>query len=140
VLILLSDGESNPPGRADQESKPLTPRQAAQWAANLKIPIYVIDPGGDPLPGAPAADIKQREDGHQINQAVADLTGGKLFSANNGRELLNVCKEIDQLNRQPILSNAFQRYRPLYPWFAAVAVGLLAWLFLMEQSRWRRIP
>jgi len=40
VIILLSDGEHNVPPPA------LKPRQAAQLAANLHIPIYAIDAGG----------------------------------------------------------------------------------------------
>src|SRR5438132_1023383 len=40
VMILLSDGEHNVPPPA------LTPRQAAQLAANLGITIYTIDAGG----------------------------------------------------------------------------------------------
>jgi Ca-activated chloride channel family protein len=140
VLILLSDGELNYPDQIDPERKPLKPRQSAQLAANLKIPIYVIDTGGELPPGAAPDEVKQRDDGRQINQAVANLTGGELFGANDGRELLEVCKAIDQLERQPILSNTYRRYRPLYAWFAAAAASLLALLFLMEQTRWRRIP
>jgi len=53
VLILLSDGELNYPDQADpQAQNPLKPRQAAQLAANLGIPIYVIDTGGESAPGA----------------------------------------------------------------------------------------
>ena len=41
VLVLLSDGEHNVPPPA------LKPRQAAQLAGNLDVPIYVIDAGGE---------------------------------------------------------------------------------------------
>jgi Ca-activated chloride channel homolog len=140
VLILLSDGELNYPDQIDPERKPLKPRQSAQLAANLKIPIYVIDTGGELPPGAAPDEVKQRDDGREINQAVANLTGGKLFSANDGQQLLEVCKAIDHLERQPILSNTYWRYHQLYPWFAAAAAGLLALVFFMEQTRWRRIP
>src|SRR5262249_12648310 len=43
VLLLLSDGEHNV---ADPRSK-CTPRQAAQLAGSLGIPIYAIDAGSD---------------------------------------------------------------------------------------------
>ena len=36
VLVFLTDGESNVPGK-------LSPRQAGQIAANLSIPVYAID-------------------------------------------------------------------------------------------------
>ncbi len=140
VLILLSDGELNYPDQIDPERKPLKPRQSAQLAANLNIPIYVIDTGGELPPGTMPDELKQRDDGRQINQAVADLTGGKLYSASDGKELLNICKAIDQLERQPILSNTYRRYRQLYPWFTAAGISLLLLLYLMEQTRWRQIP
>lgn len=139
-MILLSDGELAYPDQLDPANKPLYPRQSAQLAANLHIPIYVVDPGGELPPGASAIEVKQREDGRQINQAVANISGGRLFSANDGRELLDVCKAIDKLERQPILSNTYRRYRQLGPWFAASSLGLLLSLFLLEQTRWRKVP
>src|SRR5260370_24250079 len=54
VMVLLSDGEHNVPPPA------LTPRQAAQLAANEGIPIYTIDAGG--TSGTPeGADAKSAE-------------------------------------------------------------------------------
>jgi Ca-activated chloride channel family protein len=45
VLILLSDGDHNVPPPA------LKPRQAAQLAANLHVPIYTIDASGETVAG-----------------------------------------------------------------------------------------
>ena len=140
VLILLSDGEYWYPDLADPTRKPLKPRQAAQLAANLGIPIYVIDTGGEVPADAKPTEIEQRENGRQINKAVADLTGGIVFNANDGRELLNVCKTIDGLERQPILSHSYRRYWELYPWFVGAVLGCLLLVAILEQTRWRRIP
>src|SRR5262249_26551214 len=41
IIVLLSDGEHNVPPPA------LTPRQAAQLAANKRVPVYAIDAGGE---------------------------------------------------------------------------------------------
>src|SRR5262245_9555718 len=139
VLILLSDGEHNF-DLDDPDRKPLKPRQAAQLAANLRIPIYTIDTGGDPPPNAAAEQLKQRAAGRQINADVAEMTQGRSFSANSGSELLAVCQSIDQLERQSILSPAYRRYHELYPWFAGASLVLWLTVFLMEQSRWRRVP
>jgi Ca-activated chloride channel family protein len=139
VLILLSDGEHNF-DLDDPQRKPLKPRQSAQLAANLGIPIYTIDTGGDPPPGASADQVQQRLEGRHVNEAVAKITGGRSFSANDGGELLAVCKEIDRLERQPIPSHVYRRYHELYPWFAGAAIVLWMGVFLLEQTRWRRIP
>lgn len=139
AIILISDGESNF-DRIEREGQPLKPRQAAQLAANMGIRIYSIDTGGDPLPTAKKDEIKQREDGRAVNRAVADLTQGKSFDANDGRQLLEVCRTIDSLERQPILSNTYRRYFELYPWFAGAALALIVAIFALELTVWRRLP
>jgi Ca-activated chloride channel family protein len=147
AIILLSDGESN----FDREeeltidgvvvkTRPMKPRQAAQLAANLGIRVYTIDTGGDPPVNAKKDEIQQREEGRAINEAVAKLTNGRSFDANDGRQLLEVCRTIDSLERQPILSNTYRRYRQLYPWFTGVGVALLIVVFVAELTVWRRLP
>ena len=138
VLILLSDGEHNV-HLADKARDPLTPRQAASLAANLGIPIYTIDAGGDPPPGNPDA-AKARLMGREINQRVAEMTGGRSFTANDGAQLLDVCRQIDAMERQPIVSAVYRRYHEYYPWLALAAVGLAALAFALEQTVWRRVP
>ena len=107
MLILLSDGEHNL-DLSDMDRQPLKPRQAASLAANLNIPIYTIDAGGDPPADNPDA-AKQRLAGREINQSVAEMTGGKSFTANDGHELLDVCRQIDAMERQPIVSHVYRR-------------------------------
>lgn len=139
AIIVLSDGESNF-DRVEKEGSPLKPRQAAQLAAKLGIRIYTVDTGGNPSPTAKKDEIEQRNAGREINRAVADLTGGRSFDANDGRQLLEVCRTIDSLERQPIESNTFRRYRELYPWFAGIGLGLLIAIFVAELTIWRRLP
>src|SRR5262245_60543539 len=102
VLILLSDGEHNV-DLGDKDRQPLKPRQAASVAANLGITIYTIDAGGDPPADNPEM-AKQRIAGREINRAVAEMTGGKTFNANDGAQLLDVCHQIDAMERQEIAS------------------------------------
>jgi Ca-activated chloride channel family protein len=139
AIILLSDGESNF-DRDDPDERPLKPRQAAQLAANLGIRIYTIDTGGDPPDSARKDEIQQRNEGREINHAVANLTHGRSFDANDGRQLLEVCRTIDSLERQPILSNTYRRYRELYPWFGGIGLALLIAVFVVELTVWRRLP
>jgi Ca-activated chloride channel family protein len=138
VLILLSDGEHNV-DLQDPERQPLKPRQAASLAANLGIPVYTIDAGGD----APTNDTdasQRREAGRKINQAVAEMTGGKFFNANDGSQLLDVCRQIDAMERQPIVSPVYRRYHEFYPYLALAAAAGLVLVFGLEQTAWRRIP
>ena len=139
VLILLSDGEHNF-DLADPERRPFKPLQAAKLSASLGIPIYVIDAGGELPPDARPEAIQQRLDGRRVNEAVAEMTGGKAFTANNGADMLEVCRTIDRLERQPVLSYQYRRYHEAYPWLAAASLVLLAGAFGLDQTRWRRLP
>jgi Ca-activated chloride channel family protein len=134
VLVLLSDGEHNIDLR-DEGRQPLKPRQAASLAANLGIPIYTIDAGGEP-----GLNDTNRLLGQQINRSVAEMTGGRSFTANDGQQLLDVCKQIDAMERQPIVGFVYRRYHEFYPWLALAALALAALAFTLEQTIWRRIP
>lgn len=136
VLILLSDGEHN----IDRVDGPLKPRQAAQLAANLGIPVYAIDCGGEPAADAPPDAVKQRADGRRVLEAVASMTGGKAFTANTADELRLVYQEIDALQKQPAETFRYRRYHEYYAWFAVAAVSLLALTQLLERTWWRRVP
>ncbi len=139
VLILFSDGEHNfdlsIPGR-----EPLKPRQAAQLAANLNIPIYTIDTGGELPRDATIEQKKQRADGKKINQILAEMTKGKSFSADNANELLQVYQVIDQLGRDSILSFSYRRYYETYSYFLMVMIGSGVVLWLAEKTVWNTIP
>jgi Ca-activated chloride channel family protein len=136
VIVLLSDGEHNIDLR-DEARQPLKPRQAASLAAHLDIPIYTIDTGGDPKD---ADSMENRLAGMEINRQVAEMTGGRSFSASDGQQLLEVCKTIDAMERQPIVGFVYRRYHEYYGWLALAACGFAALAFLLEQTIWRRIP
>jgi Ca-activated chloride channel family protein len=138
VLILLSDGEHNVDLR-DEDRQPLKPRQAASLAANLGIPIYTIDAGGDPPTNDPEA-AQRRLAGRQINQSVAEMSGGKSFTATDGAQLLEVCRQIDAMERQPTVAPVYRRYHEFYPTLGLIAVALAVLAFGLEQTIWRRLP
>jgi Ca-activated chloride channel family protein len=138
VLILLSDGEHNF-DLLDPDRRPLKPRQAATLAANLGIPIYTIDTGGeaDPLD---AESARQRLEGQRVNQTIAQMTGGESFTANDGTQLAAALRRIDELETQPILSPVYRRYHDYSPWLALAAFSLAVTTFVLEQTVWRRVP
>ncbi|HVK13896.1 MAG TPA: VWA domain-containing protein [Gemmataceae bacterium] len=138
VLILLSDGEHNI-DFDDEGRQPLKPRPAASLAANLGVKIYTIDTGGDPPADDPDA-AQRRLDGRAVNERIAEMTGGKAFAANDGGQLLDVCRQIDGLERQAVMAPVYRRYHEYQPWLALVAAGLAALAYLLEQTVWRRVP
>src|SRR5438132_1200233 len=139
VMVLLSDGEHNVPPPA------LKPRQAAQLAANLRVPIYTIDAGGEGVtkePGTepPLSPATERIQGERTLQAVAKISGGRYFRAQDSGALLAACREIDRLERREIQSFQYRRYYEGYPWFGLTAFVLLAGVHLLEMTLWQRVP
>src|SRR5262249_55229384 len=108
VLVLLSDGEHNVTNTASG----WTPRQAAQVAANLGVPIYTIDAGGEttttlekpPKGNEAPSDTVNRDEGIRTLQEVAAITRGRYFAARDTKSLLDVCAAIDRLERAEIES------------------------------------
>jgi Ca-activated chloride channel family protein len=148
VMVLLSDGEHNVP----QPRSGWTPRQAAQVANGLHVPIYTIDAGGlgaAPLEPAvketPATDRASspgevRARAVKTLEELAQITHGHYFQARDTKGLLNACKSIDALERTDIQSFQYRRYHEGYPWFALAAFVLFGCALGLERTVWRRIP
>src|SRR5207244_8686567 len=90
VLVLLTDGEHN----VSKPASGWTPRQAAQVAASLEVPIYVLDAGGD-LAAAEgkkesvgATSPASRADAVKTLQDMAHISGGRYFAARDTSSLL----------------------------------------------------
>jgi Ca-activated chloride channel family protein len=143
VLVLLSDGEHNVP----EPRSGWTPRQAAQVANGLHVPIYTIDAGG---PGAMVTEGGELEavasPGETRARAVktleelARITQGQCFQARDTRALLGACRAIDALERTEIQSFQYRRYHEAYPWFGLAAFVLLGLSLALERTVWRRVP
>jgi Ca-activated chloride channel homolog len=139
VLVLLSDGEHNVPPPA------LKPRQAAQLAANLHVPIYAIDAGGETPVREGGEDVKadsglDRAAGVRTLQAAAKISGGHYFRAQDSAALLAACKEIDRLERREITSYQYRRYYEGYPWFGLASLVFFVGIQMLEMTVWRRVP
>lgn len=126
VILLLSDGDHNVPPPA------LKPRQAAQLAASLKVPIYTIDANPEPAEG--------RVNGEQTLRTIAQLTGGQYFQAGDLASLLDVCRRFDRLEQQPIESFQYRRFHEGYPWFGLAAFATWVLLGFLEGTMARRLP
>lgn len=130
VILFLTDGESNVPGS-------LTPRQAAQLAGNLGVPIYALDASPEaPDPSEAEGVQKARATLH----ALATMTHGATFRAGDGAALASACAAIDRLERDPLPSPQFRRWHDAYPWFALAALTCWSAALLLEATRWRQTP
>jgi Ca-activated chloride channel family protein len=148
VMVLLSDGEHNVP----QPRSGWTPRQAAQVANGLHVPIYTIDADGsgaanlEPAAKESTAGDRAASPGEVRARAVktleeiAHITHGQYFQARDTKGLLNACKSIDALERSDIQSFQYRRYHEGYPWFALAAFVLFGCALGLERTVWRRVP
>ncbi len=147
VLVLLSDGEHNVP----QPRSGWTPRQAAQVAAGLGIPIYTIDAGAavvvpkkhdaaDATGESAASRALVREQAVRTLQELAQVTGGQYFAAGDTAGLLRACRAIDALERSDIQSFQYRRYHEGYPYLALAAFVLFGGALALDRTLWRRLP
>jgi Ca-activated chloride channel family protein len=139
VLVLLTDGEHN------QVNPPSgwTPRQAAQVAASLGVPIYAIDagPAGTASPGAESASPPEvRQQAVLTLKELAYISKGRYFAARDTVGLLQACQTIDRLERAEIQSFHYRRYHEAYPWLALSSFALYAAVLVLELTVWRRLP
>lgn len=139
VLVLLTDGEHN----VEKTASDAKPRQAAQLAANLNIPIYTIDAGPPPPPGAEGSgneDAEKRLAGARALQNLSHITNGQYFPATDAKTLLEVYRKIDGLERQDIESYQYRRYYEAFAWFGLAALVLWLTVTCLELTSWQRLP
>jgi Ca-activated chloride channel homolog len=147
VLVLLTDGEHNVP----KPQSGWTPRQAAQVAASLNVPIYTIDAGSNTIASEPAAGElpsaehpvspgEVRADAVNTLEELARITGGRNFQARDTAGLLAACRAIDELERADIHSFQYRRYYEGYPWFALASFLVYCLVLGLEMTVWRRLP
>jgi Ca-activated chloride channel family protein len=137
VLVLFTDGEHNVPAPA------LKPRQAAQLAGNLGVPIYVIDAGSDAPPGKESLEdtsAADRLNARKTLQEVAHISQGAYFAAGDSQGLVDVCSKIDAMERQRIESFQYRRHYEAYPWLGLASLFLVGTVLALEMTCWRKVP
>ena len=139
VVILLTDGSNN---RGD-----LSPMTAAEIAKSLGIRVYTIGVGTNktapyPMPvagGVQYVNIPVEIDSKTLSE-IAAATDGDFFRATNTRELQQIYKEIDQLEKSKLNVKNFSKKYEAYQPFALAAVILLLLEILLRVTIFRRIP
>ncbi|MFO0964357.1 MAG: VWA domain-containing protein [Gemmataceae bacterium] len=130
AIIFLSDGEDN------VRENNLSPAQAAEIAAALKVPIYAVE--AEPLPDESLPD--EGKEARANMQMLAKTSGGEFYSAKDTAGLLRAYAAIDQMERDRIETYQYRRYLDLDGWLAGVAVGVFLLLAFLEATWWRRTP
>jgi Ca-activated chloride channel family protein len=135
ICILLTDGENN--------VEDITPRAAAELAAELGIRVYTIFAArykfvpdafrGAWVPSDEPADTRPLEE-------IAELTGGRFYRATDRAELEQIYAEIEALEKTPREERRFEETYDLYPWWLAPALLLFLLGELGRALYWRRIP
>ncbi len=140
AIILLTDGRNN--------AGDMTPGQAAALARDWEIKIYAIGIGGGeefiavqtPFGGTvrlPAVGLGLDE---ATLRTVAEVSGGRYFTAADGEALRNVYQEIDRLEKTEIETLEFAQHEEEFLPYA-LAAGLLLLSEIVLGNTWlRRAP
>ena len=139
VVILLTDGSNN---RGD-----ISPMTAAEIAKSLCIRVYTIGVGSNkvapyPMPvagGVQYVNIPVEIDNETL-RGIANATDGDFYRATNAKELHQIYKEIDQLEKSKLNVKQFSKKYDVYQPFALVAVLALLLELLLRITIFRRIP
>jgi Ca-activated chloride channel family protein len=125
IIVLISDGEHNVPPPA------LSPDQAAQLAANQRIPIYVIDVGTANPDSARGRDALV---------SIAERTGGRYYLATETNSLADAWNAISQLERSTIESFQYRRYWELSHFVGVAALVCCVAIVALQSTVWLRVP
>ena len=139
VVILLTDGSNN---RGD-----ISPMTAAEIAKSLGIRVYTSGVGTNkvaPYPmvvagGVQYVNIPVEIDSKTLND-IAAATDGDFYRATNNKELQNIYKEIDKLEKSKLSVKTFSKKYDAYQPFAMVAILLLLLEILLRITVFRKLP
>ena len=139
VVILLTDGSNN---RGD-----LSPMTAAEIAKSFGIRVYTIGVGTNkvapyPMPvagGVQYINIPVEIDTKML-QDKASATEGDFYRATNNKELQQIYKEIDKLEKSKLNVKKFSKRYEAYQPFAIAAVILLLLEILLRITIFRKLP
>jgi Ca-activated chloride channel homolog len=142
VLVLLTDGNNEP-----AVPLPLDPEAAAIMARDFGVTVHTIAIGqldGIPKSVAPDAQVPAVAEGSGPNFALldrlAELTGGRSFSATNADTLDEVFEKIDALEKSPVRGQILTRYEEHYALGVGFALAMLVLDRMLSMSRLRRLP
>ena len=139
VVILLTDGSNN--------MGDISPMTSAEIARSFGIRVYTVAVGTNkvapyPVPvagGVQYVNMPVEIDTKTLTE-IAETTNGSAYRATNNRELKNIYKDIDQLEKTKMDVKRFSKRYEVYQPFALVAFVLLLMEVLLRITVLRRIP
>ena len=140
VVILLTDGMNN--------TGKISPIAAAEAAKAMGVKIYTIGVGVRGMAPIPIKDeagntrlIMDKVDvDEKTLQAVADQTGGTFYRATDTDSLLKIYEQINRLEKTAQTVKKFEHYDELYSWALIPAAAILGLSWLLQHTRFRRLP
>jgi Ca-activated chloride channel family protein len=140
LVVLLTDGQNNA-GSVD-------PATAAKVAASLGIKVYTIGVGtkgrapmpvSDPIFGKRMVAVEVDLDEETLTK-IAEITDGHYFRATDRDELVEIYKQIDEMEKTRIEQQTFVNYTDQFLWFVLPALGMLVLELAFGPTLLREIP
>lgn len=133
VIILLTDGSNN--------SGEITPEDAARIAKEYDIRIYTIGFRTDnEVVQTPYGLLNNSEFDEKTLKSIASVTGGEYYRSSSKESLLNIYKEIDQLERTKLEIKHFGNQEEKFMIFALIAIVSLLFEIMLRNTILKRIP
>lgn len=139
VVILLTDGVNN---RGE-----VAPASAAEIAKMYGIRVYTIGVGANgtaPYPMMTPYGIQYQQVPVEIDEAllkeISKITGGQYFRATDNTKLLEIYKEINQMEKNKTLVDSFPVYKEEFMPYAWAAFALLMLELFLKLFILRRLP
>ena len=139
VIILLTDGVNN--------SGEISPETAAEIAKTYGIRVYTIGVGAEgmaPYPVMTPFGVELQNVQVEIDEAllknIAETTGGKYFRATDNTKLMEIYKEINEMETTRIKVESFPVYTELFMKYALAALLALCAEMLLRLFVIRRLP
>jgi Ca-activated chloride channel homolog len=140
VVILLTDGVNN--------TGKIAPLSAAEAAKALGVKVYTIGVGVRGKAPIPVRDEAGRthiimatvDVDEKTLHAVAEETGGQFYRATDTDSLQRIYDQINRFETSAQTVQKFDHIDELYRWTLYPALGILGLGFLLQQTRFRRLP
>lgn len=139
VIILLTDGRNN--------SGEISPLMAARMAKDYNIKVYTIGVGSDgpvPYPEETPFGIRKvyahLDLDEETLREISEITGGRYFRATETKELEEIYKTIDSLEKSEVRTKEYHEYEELFPWCILGGLLLIVLGIVLGQTVLLRIP
>jgi len=137
IIILLTDGQQTRGG--------MNPVEAAKFAKENGIKVYTIAITNDSSYTRKDSlfgqffSLGNRQLDTTLLEQVAETTGAIFAKASSGEALVEIYKQIDQLEKSKFEEN-FTTYKEQFSFFVLIGLGLLFLEIILAQTVFRKIP